>query len=263
MYTLMNHYLNKISSRGVLRAPPGEGNPGGSSVTLGSQTQEESTQTGDDENGDDEESDLGEDLGIEEDSEFDIGEYVGYQQTDADKAAAAELKTNLEGLLEGMSLSDDVIPEDFDVSDPKQLREVIVASNRQTAQQILGMLIPVMNHGLGLAGKQMKHYIDAKGSQTKTQSTAAEAFQSLGLTDKNHVTLGKSLFQQALKAQNGDVTKALKATRKSFAALGITVKAGSSGGGSIKGNGAQIHSVGEKKGVNALNDLFGVQQNSK
>lgn len=257
MYILMNHYLSKISQNGILRAPPGEGTPGGAGNDDGTQTNDDSQANDDDDGGDDDEDDLGADLGVNEDDDFDIGEYGGYQQTDEDKQAAVSLKENLEGILENMSLSDDLIPDDFDPSDPRQLRDVMVASNRQAAQQVLQMLIPVVNHGLGLAGKQMKHYIDTKGTQSKSQTAAADAFKSLGLTDPNHVALGKTVFQQALKSQKGDVQKALKATRRSFAALNIPVSGKAGGGGNRFSGGGNQQISSTKTGADALTDLFG------
>lgn len=261
MSFLLNRLLGKISCTEVLRAPPGEGNGNGNAMPGGSETIE----SGDDDttmnDGDEDDADLGIDDDLDGD-DFDVDEYKGYQQTDADKQAAAALKTNLESIMENMTLDDSIFDENFDATDPASFKAALIAAQKQTAAQILSMVLPVMDHGLGIAGKQMKHYLDSKQSQTKNQSSAVEAFKTLGITDSGQVATAKTIFQQALKHNKGDTNKAVKATRKAFAAMGVPLKGGT--GGTSRNNSSNPSSGASiKQGSDALNELFGDMPKSK
>ena len=261
MSYLLNRYLGKISSAGVLFSPPGEGNGSGNGGSGGDSNADSQTNGNgagdDDDGGGDDDDDLSADLGLGEDvdeNDFDLGESTGYQQTEADKQAAKELGESLEAMLEGFGLADDTIPDDFDVSDPKQLRDVIAHSNKQAIQSTLKMVVPIINHALGLAGKQMKHHMDSTANGSKNKSAAVEAFRSLGIEDKAQMAMGRTVFAQALKASKGDTKKATTATRRAFQAMGITLKGTPAGKGGNRSSGNGNSTM--KEGDDALNSLF-------
>lgn len=264
MHKLLSQYGGKLSWNNVLRAPPNEGgNGGGASGGSGGDDPNggagDSNNGGGDGNGDDDDPDLSEGLGLsgdaDDDSDLDFNiDSDEYQQTPEDQAAATALGEKIKTDLAAYSLDDADIPADFDPNDREQVKNLLVNSQRKVIASTMQMMIPVINHALSTASKQMKHQMASQQTGSESRSKAVNAFKELGLSDPAHVTLGKTLFKQAMSASGNDHTKAQKAVRNALRAMGIETAGKSSGNGGKNKQGSQ--SSGIVSGPAALDKMF-------
>lgn len=272
MHKLMNHYMGKFSTAGMLRSPPGEqsnagggdGNEGGGDDSNGDGTVESGKQNknqsgGDGNDDDDDDSDISDLLGDdgdvdEEDFDF-VADSGEYEQTDEEKQASQALGTQIEQALKDYAVADADIPEDFDPTDRASLKTLLSNTQRGAIQSTMKMMIPVINHALGVTAKQMKHYMDTSSKGRSKQSAAIEEFKGLGISDPKQISMAKPIYAQALRAAGGDAKKAAKATRRAFAAMGVNLPGSSGGGGSRSNNSRQESRV--LSGNEALDTLFG------
>lgn len=264
MPSWLNQHLNKISFDSVLRAPPesGTGNGAGTQSNDNGDGNGDSQENGD--GGDDEDGDLAEGLGLSDEDDdaddFEFGDDSSeYVQTAEDIEAGKALGESIKTSLADYSIDDKAIPDDFDPNDRESLKSLLSNTQRSAIASTIQMMVPIINHALGTASKQMKHHMDSSATGNATKSKAVQAFQGLGLTDKNQVILGKSLFQQAMRANKNDVSKATRATRQALKTMGINVASGGNGNGNGSGRNQNRnqHSSGVKEGASALDDIFG------
>lgn len=259
MEMLMNRYIGKISNFAGLRSPPGEESnaDGGNENRQGGQEspEDDNGDAGDDDGDDDIASLLGE-SGDVDDDDFSLEDDNTYQPSEDDQKASQELGVQIQQALADYAVADADIPDDFDSSDPKQLRELLSTTQRGAIAATMRMMIPVINHALSTTSKQLKHHMDSTAASKGKQSQAQQEFKSLGLSDPEHIALAKPLFTAALKAAGGDAKKAAKAVRRSFSAMQIPI--GGSSGGRSQGGGSSSSTY--KEGSNALDSLFGKQK---
>lgn len=263
MQTLLNRYLGKISFHGTLRAPPGEasnaGGAGGESQTGDSNNGNgnEGDGDGDGDGDDDDISEMFGDSGEVEDTDFDVfGQADEYKATPEETQEQEALAEQLRSALADYSIADADIPDDFDSSDPKQLRDLLTNTQRGAIGATMRLLVPVINHALTTQSRRLKHHFDSASTNRGKQGAAVAEFKSLGLTDSAHITLAKPLFTSAMRANNGDAKKAGKAVRRALTALGISTQAGGrvSGGGGNSGTQGTV-----RQGPDALDSIFGKQ----
>lgn len=263
MQTLLNRYAGKISSFVPLMAPPGEGsNAAGGAGEAGNESGDgnDPQEPGGD---DDEVEDDPELAGLFADDddvkpdEFDfLSQGEAYQPTAEEQQATQELGIQVKQSIDDFALGNDLIPDDFDPSDPAQLRDVLSATHRQAIQSTMQMMIPIINHALGTTAKQLKHHFDSSAAGRGKQSEAVTQFKNLGLTDPGHISVAKTFYSQALKSTKGDAVKAAKATRRALSAINISTSGSPKGGGS-SGNRQRAGGSGVLEGDAALDSLFG------
>lgn len=263
MHRLMNHYMGKFSSAALLREAPGEksnaggGSDGGSDGGDSNDGQQGNGDGGDDDDDGDLAGLLGDD-GEVDDEDFDfLGTPGEYQQTPEEQAAAKALGEQIEAALGEYAVADSDIPDDFDPTDKASLKTLLSNTQRGAIQSTMKMMIPIINHALGTATKQMKHFVESSGAGKQKQSAAANEFKSLGLADSQQIAMAKPIFAQALKANGNDPKKAAKATRKAFAVMGISLAGGDGGSGGSRNQGGGGKSPKILTDGAALDDLFG------
>lgn len=268
MHNVMNRHLAKLSRETALSAPPDAGGSNGAGTENGAANDDSNSDGNeggnDDEDGTNGDDDLSAALGLnsdaDDDTDFDFGaENTEYQASDEEIEASKQLGLKIKADLESYTLDDADIPADFNPNDRDSVKILLINSNRKAIASSMQMMIPVINHALGTASKQMKHHMDSKASGSESRSKAVNAFKELGLSDPAHVTLGKTVFQQAMRANKNDHAKAAKATKIALKSMGIEVSgkvAGNRGGNSQNNNSG--FTAGVKTGGKALDDMFGL-----
>lgn len=262
MHNLLNRYAGKLSWNSVLRSPPDSatGNGDGTQTSSNDNGDSNDDNNGDDGDGDDDSdfdpSDLGDDGDVDDD-DFDITSADSeYQQTPEDIEAGKALGEKIKADLAAYDIPDAEIPADFDPNDPKQLKQILANTQRQAIGSTLQMIVPILNHALGNASKQLKHYVNTKGSETGAKSKIVEGFRGLGASSPQEVALLKPIYQRALKAHGNDPAKAAVATRKAAKLMGVSLNGSTPNG---KGSNGKNNNTGTqtRSGAAALDDLFG------
>lgn len=242
MEMVMNRIMRKITPVGLLRAAPDDTNMGG-----GQQSQQlgggnDSQNNGNAGGSDDDDSDDGDDdsgslslLKHEDDSDdisIDHEEDDDEELTDEQKAAGETLKNNILAAIESYKVDVDSLPDDFDITDKKQLGDFLAKQQQQAMRSTIAMIPSILNHALGsVVGKLEKKLGSAVNNKSK-ETEAQRVFAELGYTGENKA-IAKTMFERALK-QKMTLPEARKATNRAMKALGVNPTAKDSGGGQKK-----------------------------
>lgn len=168
-------------------------------------------------------------------------------------AAAKEIKTQIEGLLNGYAVNENDIPDDLGFADKKAAAAMLSQVGKSAIQQTMKIMNPVITHALNVAVEGLSKKIDTSVKSTTGQNDAKKAFSDLGFQGAD-AKLAKQFFNSALAGKKMNVTQAAKATRNAMAQLGKSGKVQSSNrnDGGQSGNGGQM-----KTGAAALDSIFG------
>ena len=160
------------------------------------------------------------DAGDEDGDDDDLGESETPEQIKAaETALAAELKAGLESL----ALPPDLIPDDFDPSDRKQLSDVLAKVQANTAQNAIKLMFkPVqatLNRMATMLRREIRDEVRSGSSKSKEQQTLESEFPALA----NPVLSGtiKTMYSQARKRYPDNLSAAIKATRRALSTVGI------------------------------------------
>lgn len=260
MHNVMNRYLNKITPAGLLRAPANEGTMGGNqgggngggNESNGSNGSDSNNSGSDDGNGsgsgsadEDDDDDL---LSSDDDSEeieLDDESDDSFELTDEDKAAGENLKTQILGAIDTFKVDMDELPDDFDVTDRKQLAEFLGNQQKKAMRSTIAMMPHIINHALGVTVKQLEKKLGSAIESKGKKSEATQLFNDMGFTGQDRV-VAKSLYQRALEKKMSP-KDAKKATEKAMKSLGL-----SSGKSQSRGETSS-----RKEGADALAGFFG------
>lgn len=177
------------------------------------------------------------------------------QESDEEKAAGVEaqnrVKASLSSIMDGFSIAESDIPDELGFADKGKAAEFMTTSFRKGLQSSLSMMLPVINHALTIATKQLDKKINSSVKQTGTQMEAQKAFSALGFTGTD-AKLAKNFFNEALRGRKMTPQAAATATRNAMKALGKS-GAPSKAGGQSNGNGGGTRTL---QGESALNSFF-------
>lgn len=259
MHNVVNRYLNKITPAGLLRSPPNEGNMGSDQVGGNGGGNESGTSNGSDSNnsgaddgngdgsGDSDENDI-DLLSADDDSdeiELDDESDDSFELTDEDKAAGENLKTQILGAIDTFKVDMDELPDDFDVTDRKQLAEFLGNQQKKAMRSTIAMMPHIINHALGVTVKQLEKKLGSAVDSKSKKSEATQLFNDMGFQGQDRV-VAKTLYQRALKNKMSP-KDAVKATNKAMRSLGL-----SSGKSQ-----ARQETSSRKEGSDALASFFG------
>lgn len=259
MRGLMARLMNGTA---ILRAPEGEA--GGGSVdgnaqgrlgndlfSVGSdkaRQQQKPDDSGGDDDGDGDIADLLAEFGDDEDDSGDDDDKPE-DFTGADTALKEELMTTLKGL----RLPDDLIPDDFDASDKKQLTDVLTKAHRQGVGSAVGMVMKPMQVAMQRLASQMEKVVDKKLKGYSDSNEAKNHIDTIttDFGDPNLKPMIKMMDDRLKDKKIGAAERAQK-IRKSLSAMRLGNGTGKS---TNSGNGGGSSGSGMKSGAAAL-DLF-------
>jgi len=250
-----------LYSKMFLRAPDDNidtggnegGNPGGGGTQQPTQKQtpapkadddlsvEDIFAPGDDDGEDDEGFALPED---------DVGEDSDEEKA-ANEASANDVKTKLQNLIGGFNITEADIPDELGFGDKAKAAEFMTGQFRKGLQSSMQMMLPVINHALTIATKQLDKRINSSVKQTGSQVEAKKAFDTLGFTGADQ-KLAKTFFSEALKRKMTP-DKAATATRNAMKAMG---KSGKPIGGNTGRSNGESNNGSMKTGEAALDSFF-------
>ncbi len=158
-----------------------------------------------DEDEDDEDEDEDDDAGDSEESQ---------------KALGNELKA----MIEGLTIPEDMIPEDFDPSDPKQFRDVVGKIQRQSValalKAVFKPMAAALNQQTHRMRKEYQAYVETHSTGNSIRSRLVESIPAAA--DKKHRQIVGMVLKQASQKFPKDTENQLRSARKALAALGIT-----------------------------------------
>lgn len=171
-----------------------------------------------------------------DESEFSLPDEGDGEETDEEKAATQAsqdtVRESLQTLMGNFTVSENDIPDELGFQDKAKAAEFMTAMNKRNLDVSLKMMLPVINHALTIATKQLDKRINSSVKQTSGQQEAAKAFNALGFTGSD-AALAKTFYKTAL-GQKMTPQKAAIATRNAMKQLGKSGKppsSGTSGGG--------------------------------
>lgn len=156
-----------------------------------------------------------EDANSGDDGEDDAGDSEEEQ-----KALGLELK----GMIDGFQVTEDMIPDDFDPSDPKQFRDVVGKIQRTAIQTALKAMFKPMaaalNQQTSRMRKEMSSYVDEHSNTNSVRSRLLDEIPAAG--DRKHRKIVGVILEQAKSKFPANPDYQIRSARKALNALGIT-----------------------------------------
>jgi hypothetical protein len=148
----------------------------------------------------------------------------------------AELATNLKNGIDGLSIPEDMIPEDFNGSDPKQLRALLGRVQQHTARNAINLMFAPVQVALGRMATQLRREMAASSQNTFSESAAVQLLEQNVPAARNPKLrpMVDLIFSQAKVRFPGNMRAQVSSTKKALTAMGIrsgsTAPRGPSGG---------------------------------
>ena len=143
--------------------------------------------------------------------------------------AERKVMEGIQNIMKSLRPPEDMIPEDFNPSDPKQLRDILGKTQQQTAQATLQMMLIPMQEAMTQMATDLKadfaKQLGEFGSKSDSKRVLAELVPEVN--NPEHAGLVNTLYSNALKKKGATSTDAAKAVRIALDALGIKGKGGS------------------------------------
>lgn len=217
-------------------APPGEGTEGGDDDSDNQLSGDDvfdfgSMSLDDSDNGDEDGLDTGDGITGDRDSvlsEFWKDPNAGDDDDDSDgdpdpQEVQKALATEMEASLSGMTIPEDLIPEDFNPSDPKQFRKLLTDVQAHTARNTLAIMFKPVQASLGHMARQLRKEMQATSEGAVSSSNVERMLlQAIPQAkDENIRPVIDHLMSQAKKRFPKDPKKQVLATKKAAALIGI------------------------------------------
>lgn len=219
------------STAGRVMAPPNDG-PGFDDDGIIDDLDDSGAGDGGDEGVDDDEEITDDPLDELWDDEEDDGDEnqetrQEYEARIAGEESAAEtaLIAEMTGEISRYAVPEDMIPDDFNPSDPKQLRELLAQTGQRAIRTSLGLIMKPVAAAMG----RMQEAQRAELNQRLANDRGRDTTESILL---RNIPIAKSakmrpivdvIWNQALKRAKGNTADAVKATKKSLVAAGIGI----------------------------------------
>lgn len=165
---------------------------------------------------------------------------------------ARELAATIRTTIEGIGLPDDLLPENFNPSDPVQLRDALTRTARNTAAHTSSLMVRVMQQILTAEREAMHTEIDRRVNGQANQQRTRQMLES-AIPEMEQPALApliQTMFDRAMKTHKGKPAAAIAATKRSMAALGMILGGSQSPGGDRRG------SRSTRSGNEALDQFF-------
>lgn len=156
----------------------------------------------------------------EDDEDEDEDDDDAGDSEESQKALGNELKA----MIEGLTIPEDMIPEDFDPADPKQFRDVVGKIQRQSValalKAVFKPMAAALNQQTNRMRKEYQAYVEEHSTGSSIRSRLVDAIPAAA--DKKHRQIVGMVLKQASQKFPKDTENQLRSARKALAALGIT-----------------------------------------
>jgi hypothetical protein len=160
----------------------------------------------------------------------------------------AELAKQINTGLAAITLPEDIVPEDFNPSDPKQMRSLLTNVSMHGARAAISLMMTPMQVGLGSMAKQLRKEMLTTASTTTQDSVTSRLLEANVPAYKNPKLkpMVDMVLQQAKTRFPGNPQAQVKVVRKIMASMGTR-----SGSSAPRGN-----SRGRTNGESGALDLY-------
>lgn len=138
-------------------------------------------------------------------------------------AAESQMAEDLKNGLSKLTLAEDLIPDDFDPNDPKQMRELLNKVQINAATNAIKLMFAPVQQTLNRMGGQMRREMrqtSRSGHDAVNERMALEE-SFPGIKNPVIAPVIKTIYEAAKKKHPTDRKAALAATRKGLAAVGV------------------------------------------
>lgn len=135
----------------------------------------------------------------------------------------AALREKMQGMINGLVIGEDAIPDDFDPTDRKALRNLLAAVQRDTVQKAIQVMMLPVGAGFRQAIVRMRQESreESRGRINRlTQRNELQAEIPI-YRDPRYRRVVSTLLEQGLARTNGNRKQAIIATRKALKAMDI------------------------------------------
>jgi len=169
-------------------------------------------------------------------------------------AAETQMAKDLKDGLAGLTLAEDIIPEDFDPTDPKQMRELLNKVQINAATNAIKLMFSPVQQTLNRMGGQMRREMrqtSRSGHDAVNERVSLEE-SFPGIKNPVIAPVIKTIYEAAKRKHPTDRKAAFAATRKGLLAVGID---GSDAGKAGRSRGGESGNNGLRTGASALDGL--------
>ncbi len=208
-----------------------DGDPGGGN---------DSDADGDDDGSDDGNKDGVDDKGtITDDKGFDPAKFWGddppqkpdapgekNQDENKPDPAQAKIASDLKSAIEGISIPEDMIPEDFNPQDAKQFRTVLAAALQQNTRTTLQLAFTPIKAALSSMRGEIMAEVEAKVAGGITSNTGRQLLENeIDIaSDPRFKATVDHIYGQAIKKSKGDPRAAVDLVKKNLKAMQLDFK---------------------------------------
>lgn len=134
-----------------------------------------------------------------------------------------QLTTQLQQGLQSLTIPEDMIPEDFNPSDPKALRALLGKVQQTTAQNAIRLMFAPVQVAMGQLATTLRAEIASKANSTVNESAATRLLEANvpAARDPALRPLVDVLFNQAKQRFPNDMRAQVRATRKAVAVMNL------------------------------------------
>ncbi len=170
------------------------------------------------------------------------GEEQQQQQQDTGPTSQ-QLADRMESLITGFTLGEDLIPDDFNPNDRRQMREVLANAQQAGIRTALQTMFEPVQATLNQMQRQMEAKFEERLNNSHSQNAETALMRELipASSDAAVNAVLQPILAQAKKLHGNDIQAAVKATKKAMIGLGMNPS-----GRQLKG----------PKGVNQNKDVF-------
>lgn len=155
-----------------------------------------------------------------------------------------DLTASMQAGLAALSIPEDLIPENFDPRDPKQLRTLLGDVQKRTASATLSLAMQPVQAALAAMERKFDARLKNSGKQQQLNQSTDQFLETQipAYADPKRRPFIKSLVAQAQQTHPKDRKAVVKAVKASMAAMGMKTSYQGAGnrGGQTQGNGGVL-----------------------
>lgn len=160
------------------------------------------------------------------------------------RAAGQALATRIGEALNSFKFSEDIIPENFDPNDSRQLRELLAKTSRHSMLQTITIMMDPLKQMMEKNSRLMRKEMGSMMSQSSREADSKAILKAHvpEIDDPSLRPVVQGLFQTAMSKNKGNPEAAAKQIRKALDAMGLkterTARSDPSGAGFRSGRSA-------------------------
>lgn len=145
------------------------------------------------------------------------------QQAQQNQSAEQQMAAEMTAQINAYGIPEEVIPADFNPSDPKQFRAVVAKIQQATIRQTMNTMMKPIQFALGAMQEQMRQEMAFNLNQQGASSEAERALlQNIpAAADPSIRPIVNQVFAQAQKRYPGNLKQQILSTRKMLQATGV------------------------------------------